>query len=65
MNELAGGVIEIGWAELAISTGFVVVVGILSMRLALGLERDLALATVRTFLQLIALGLVLRWVFGI
>jgi putative ABC transport system permease protein len=65
VNELAGGVIEIGWAQLAISTGFVVVVGILSLRLSLGLERDLAIATVRTFLQLIALGLVLRWVFGV
>ena len=65
MNELAGGVIEISWVQLAISTGFVVIVGILSLRLSLGLERDLAVATVRTFLQLIALGLVLRWVFGV
>jgi putative ABC transport system permease protein len=65
VNELAGGVIEISWVQLAISTGFVVIVGILSLRLSLGLERDLAVATVRTFLQLIALGLVLRWVFGV
>ena len=65
MNELAGGVIEIGWPQLLLSTGFVVVVGVLSIRLSLGLEKDLAIATVRTFLQLIALGIVLRWVFGI
>ncbi len=65
MNELAGGVVEIGFGQLALSTAFVVVVGVLSVRLALGLERDLAIATVRTYLQLIALGLVLRWVFRI
>ncbi len=65
MNELPGGVIEIGWPQLLMATGFVLVVGAVSVRLALGLERDLAIATVRTHLQLIALGLVLRWVFGV
>ena len=65
MNELAGGVVAIGIPQLLLSTGFVVVVGIISLRLALGLEKDLAIATVRTYLQLIALGLVLRWVFGV
>ena len=30
-----------------------------------GLERELAWATVRTYVQLILLGLVLRWVFAI
>ena len=64
MNELAGGVVEIGVGQLLLSTGFVVVVGVLSLRLALGVERDIGIAAVRTFLQLIALGLVLRWVFG-
>lgn len=61
----AGGVIAISWLQLALATGFVVFVGILSMRLALGIEKDLAIATVRTYIQLIVLGLVLRWVFGI
>jgi len=65
VSELPGGVIEIGWPQLLLATGFVLVVGGVSMRLALGLERDLAIATVRTYLQLIALGLVLRWVFGV
>ncbi len=58
------GVIAIGWWELALATGFVVVVAVISWRLSLGLEKDLALATVRTYLQLVALGLVLRWVFA-
>lgn len=61
----AGGVIAIGWWQLALATGFVLVVGAISLRLALGIERDLAIATVRTYVQLIVLGLVLRWVFGV
>jgi len=60
-----GGVIAIGWVQLMLATGFMVLVGIISMRLSLGIEKDLAIATVRTYLQLIVLGLVLRWVFQI
>jgi len=60
-----GGVIAIGWLQLVLATGFVVLVGVISMRLSLGIEKDLAIATARTYLQLIALGLVLRWVFEI
>ncbi|MBE0476372.1 MAG: iron export ABC transporter permease subunit FetB [Coriobacteriia bacterium] len=55
----------IGTFELALATGFIVVVGAISLALGLGLVRDLAVATVRTYLQLAALGFVLRWVFGI
>ena len=58
------GVIVIGWWQLALATGFVVVVAAISLKLSLGLEKDLAIATVRTYLQLLALGLVLRWVFA-
>ena len=58
------GVIVIGWWQLLLATGFVVIVAGISWRLSLGLEKDLALATVRTYLQLLALGLVLRWVFA-
>lgn len=58
------GVIAIGWWQLALATCFVVMVAAISLRLSLGLEGDLALATVRTYLQLLALGLVLRWVFA-
>lgn len=65
MGTDAAGVIVIGWPQLLLATGFVIFVGVLSIRLALGIERDLAVATVRTYLQLIALGFVLRWVFGI
>lgn len=63
--DATGGAIAIGWPQLLLATLFVVFVGAVSIRLSLGLERDLAIATVRTYVQLIALGLVLRWVLGI
>ena len=65
MTDTVGGVILIGPAQLALATLFVVFVGILSIRLSLGITRDLAVATVRTYVQLLALGFILRWVFGI
>ena len=61
----AEAAVVIGWPQLLLATGFVVFVGIVSLRLSLGIERDLAIATVRTYVQLIALGFVLRWVFGV
>ena len=64
MNEAAGGVIQIGWQGLALATLFVVFVGVVSIRMSLGITKDLAIATVRTYAQLIALGLVLRWAFA-
>jgi len=65
VTDAAGGVIVIGPWQLAIATLFVVFVGVVSIRLSLGLTKDLAIATVRTFVQLAVLGYVLRWVFGI
>lgn len=61
----ATGVVTIGWVQLVLATGLVVLVGALSWRLHLGLEKDLAVATVRTYAQLFLLGFVLRWVFGV
>ena len=45
MTEAAGGVVVIGWPQLLLATSFVIFVGVVSLRLSLGLERDLALAT--------------------
>jgi len=59
----ADGVIAIGWGELALATLFMLVTGALSLAIGLGLVKDLALGAVRTYLQLLALGFVLRWVF--
>jgi putative ABC transport system permease protein len=63
MPETTGGAIPIGAWELVLATGFVLVAVALSLWMGLRLERDLAIATVRTYLQLFALGFVLRWVF--
>jgi putative ABC transport system permease protein len=61
----AGGVVPITWWQLLLASGFMVVTGVISLALALGLAKDLAWATVRTYVQLILLGVVLRWVFAI
>lgn len=60
----AGGVVPIGWFQLLLASLFMVVTGAISVALSLGLVKDLAWATVRTYVQLIALGLVLTWVFA-
>ena len=65
MTDTVGGVIAIGPFQLALATLFVVFVGVVSIRLSLGITKDLAWATVRTYVQLLALGFVLRWVFRI
>ena len=57
------GVVEIGNLQLVLAAGFMVAAGIVSWREGMGLERDIAVSTIRAFLQLIALGLVLKWVF--
>lgn len=65
MIDTATGVIPIGPWQLALATLFVVFVGGLSIRLSLGITKDLAIATARTYVQLLALGFILRWVLGV
>jgi len=60
-----GGVILIGGWQLALATGLMVFAGALSVALKLGLAGQLAVATVRTYAQLLALGLILGWLFGL
>lgn len=64
MNE-ATGVIVIGWPQLLLAAGFMVVTGGIALAMGLGLTKSLWIATARTYLQILALGLVLRWVFRI
>ncbi len=59
------GVIEIGPWGLAISAGLILVCGAVSLSLKLGLEKRLALASVRTIVQLLLVGVVLRYVFNL
>ncbi|MBS3974757.1 MAG: iron export ABC transporter permease subunit FetB [Actinobacteria bacterium] len=58
-------VIPIGLPQLLLATGLVVLVGVISIRLSLKLERELMIATLRTYLQLALLGLVLQWVLDV
>lgn len=60
----AQGPIVIGWTQLAIATLFIVVTIGLSAALHVGVAKRFALAAVRTYIQLLALGLVLGWVFS-
>lgn len=60
----SAGVVAIGWPQLLLASAFMLVTGVLTYAVGARLERDLALATVRTYLQLLALGFVLRWVFA-
>ena len=65
MSAGATGVVTIGWLQLALATGFIMVAGGIAIALGLGVTRSLWIATARTYLQLLALGFVLRWVFGV
>ncbi len=67
MSETAttGGVIVIGWWQLLLATGLMVLVGALSVALKLGVAKQLAIATARTYAQLLLLGLALGWIFGL
>lgn len=66
MNGVAtGGVIAIGWLELGLATGLILITGLVALALGLGVTRSLWIATARTYAQLLALGLVLGWVFDI
>ncbi|WP_397448519.1 ABC transporter permease [Pseudomonas sp. NA-150] len=49
--------------DIAIASSLILINGVLSLLLKLDLERKLALAAVRTVVQLLAIGYVLGWVF--
>jgi putative ABC transport system permease protein len=61
MNDLSG---RIGFGEVALSLLLVGVAVAISWRRRAGLERDILVATFRSFAQLLAVGFVLEWVFG-
>ncbi len=56
--------IALTYGQLALAASLMLVSGAVSLALELGLERRLALGTVRTIAQLVLLGVVLRWVFA-
>jgi len=58
-------VAQIDYGHLALSAGFVLVAGLVSLGLRLGIEKDLAVASLRTVAQLLLVGYVLGWVFSL
>lgn len=58
------GALALSTVDLVIATSLVLVAGAVSVALRLGLEKRLAIASVRTVVQLMLLGYVLRWVFA-
>ena len=57
--------IQLGPVELAVATLLVVAAGVISVVLRLGIERRLAVAAIRTVIQLGLLGLILERVFAV
>ena len=57
--------IDLSVAQVALAALLIVVNGIISLTLRLGMERTLLIASVRTVLQLLLIGLVLEWVFEV
>ena len=60
----AAGVIDLSVWQLALTLGLVAAIVAVSMRQALGLERDLVIGSVRTVVQLYGVGFVLAGVFA-
>ncbi len=61
MNDLSG---RISWADVGLALLLVAVAMTISRARRTGLERDIAVATFRSFAQLLAVGFVLDFVFG-
>ena len=57
--------ITLDFIDLGIASALIVLTGTVSFVLRLGLERQLAVAAVRTVVQLLLVGYVLNWVFGL
>ncbi len=50
--------------QVAIATSLILISCAISLALQLGLERRLFLASIRTVVQLLLIGLILQWVFA-
>jgi putative ABC transport system permease protein len=57
------GALPLSAWDLAVAAGLVLVAGLVSLALQLGLERRLGIAALRTVVQLLLIGYILRWVF--
>jgi putative ABC transport system permease protein len=59
------GPIDIGYFDLLLACAFVVLAGVFSVVWSLGLVRDLAIGTLRTFAQLFLMGYLLKVIFNL
>ncbi|MEE2707372.1 MAG: iron export ABC transporter permease subunit FetB [Planctomycetota bacterium] len=57
--------IELSYLQIALAALLILVNGVISMVLRLGLERSLIVASLRTVVQLLLIGFVLQWVFQV
>ena len=60
---MEGGVIDIGYPQLFAASALMLVAGIVSWKLELGQEKSIAVAAVRAFIQLLAMGFLLVYLF--
>ena len=58
-----GGVVEIGYVELCAASALMLVAGIVSWKLELGQTKRILVSTVRAFIQLLAAGVLLMYLF--
>lgn len=57
------GVVEIGWVELVCAAGFMLVAAVISWKFELGQTKRIGISTLRCFLQLLACGFLLGYLF--
>ncbi len=65
MPAAEAGALPLGAVDLVIAGGLVLVAGLVSVAMRLGLGRRLIIATVRTVVQLVLIGYTLQWIFGL
>jgi len=59
------GYIRLGYGEVALAAALILINGALSLALGLGLERRLLVASARTVVQLLLIGYLLKFIFGL
>ena len=60
---MSGGVVDIGYVELFSASALMLVAGLVSWKLELGQTRRIVVSSVRCFMQLLAAGFLLTYLF--
>lgn len=61
---MTGGVVDIGYLELFAAAALMLVAGLISFKLELGQTKRIVVSTIRCFIQLLAIGFVLQFLFA-